>query len=237
MDKVTTKTIPGIAPYVVGGAFVVLFVCLCAWQISRGFEKREQQRLFAQDSAHITWSSGLDTYPFQRIKVTGHFDTRQQFLLENIVLNGRRGYYVITPLVLDDAKPLVLVNRGWIQKPAAALSTDILDVEESRMTVRGRAGHLPRAGFKMGEGIAPGQRWPMVAVFPDYEEVSSALEREVHPLVLLLDPEERHGFTREWRPQEFRAGRHFGYALQWFLMAGVLAAILVRNYRRGGLEA
>ncbi len=215
----------------------MLFVCLCLWQVGRGLERQEQLRLYSKDSSFVSWSEGMDVVPFQRLKVTGRLDGRRQFLLENIVLNGRQGYYVLTPLSFDDQSPLLLVNRGWVPKPETARSTEFLAVDESRITLRGRAGHLPRAGIKMGDGIAPGQRWPMFGVYPDYAEVAAALGREVQPLVLLLDAEDEHGFLREWRPQEFGPGRHFGYAFQWFVMATVLGALLVRNYRRRGFEA
>ncbi len=237
MDTSATKRLPESLPYGIGGAFVVLFLFLCLWQISRGLERQEQVRLYAKESSFASWSEGMDVVPFQRLKVIGAFDARRQFLLENIVLNTRQGYYVITPLILGDEEPVLLVNRGWVPKPETARATDFLSVEESRRTVRGRAGHLPQAGIKMGAGIAPDQRWPMFAVFPDYAEIAAVLGRDVHPLVVLLDPEDEHGFVRDWRPQEFGPGRHFGYALQWFVMATVLGVLLVRNYRRRGFEA
>ncbi len=50
--------------------------------------------------------------------------------------------------------------------------------------------------------------------------------------MLLLDPQEEHGFLRYWVAEEMGAGRHFAYALQWFAIASVLALLLVWNYRR-----
>ena len=237
MDTSATKRLPESLPYGVGGAFVVLFLGLCLWQISRGLERQDQVRLYSKESSFVSWSEGMDVVPFQRLKVSGRFDADRQFLLENIVLNARQGYYVITPLMLGEREPVLLVNRGWVPKPDTARSTEFLAVDESRLTLRGRVGHLPRAGIKMGAGIAPDQRWPMFGVFPDYAEIAAALDRDVHPLVLLLDAEDEYGFVREWQPREFGPGRHFGYAVQWFLMATVLGALLVRNYRRRGFEA
>ncbi len=237
LDSSRTKNLPRWLPYAIGASFVALFAFLCLWQIGRGLEKQEQMRLYTRDSSHVSWSAGMEIVPFQRLKVSGRFDSRHQFLLENIVLNARQGYFVITPLRLDRDDAVLLVNRGWVPKPETARSTEFMTVREERVTVRGRAGHLPRAGFKMGAGIAAGQRWPKFAVFPDYEEVTQALERDVHSMVLLLDPEEDDGFVREWQPREFGPGRHFGYAFQWFVMAAVLGGLLIRNYRRGGASS
>ncbi len=236
MDTESTKTLPTWTPYLVGGLFVLLFASLCVWQISRGLEKKALERLFTSGSSYVSWSEGTDVMPFQRLKVTGRYDGQHQFLLENIVLNARQGYYVVTPLVLDENEPVLLVNRGWIPDAGNAASRVPIEIEDRRAVVRGRAGHLPRAGFKMGEGITGGQGWPKLAVFPSYDEASAALGREVHSLVLLLDPEDDYGFEREWQPPRFGAGRHWGYAFQWFVMGLVLAGLLVRNYRRKGFE-
>ncbi len=39
-----------------------------------------------------------------------------QFLLDNMTHAGRAGYEVLTPLLLDDGRVL-LVNRGWLPLP------------------------------------------------------------------------------------------------------------------------
>jgi surfeit locus 1 family protein len=153
-------------------------------------------------------------------------------LLENIIVNSRYGYYVITPLVGLDDEPVLLVNRGWIEKANEPLDTTLLDVPAGRVTVHGRAGSLPRAGMKMGEAFRPGQDWPKRAVYPSIEEVAEALGTDVQPFVLLMDHEEDSGFLRHWVPTEFGPGKHFGYALQWFAMAAVLSGLLIWNYRK-----
>ena len=234
MDSTSTKILPSWTPYFIGGLFVALFVVLCFWQVGRGLDKREHQRLFAADASYASWSEGMEVYPFQRLKAFGRFDGEHQFLLENIVMNARNGYFVITPLILDEGEPVMLVNRGWIEKQSAVPEADALRIDDTPLTVRGRAGSLPRAGFKMGAGILQGQGWPRVAVFPDIDEVSAALGRVVQPMVLLMGPQEENGFLRDWQPSEFGPGRHFAYALQWSVMAIVLAGLLIRNYRRRG---
>lgn len=232
MDSTSAKMLPAWTPYFVGGLFVALFTSLCVWQVSRGFEKREYQHLFATDADYTSWNEGMKVYPFQRLEAVGRFDGEHQFLLENIVRNARNGYFVVTPLILGEHEPALLVNRGWIEKQSRLPDADSLSVDDAPLTVRGRAGSLPRAGFKMGAGILPGQDWPRLAVFPDVDEVSSALGRDVQPVVLLMAPEEKYGFLRDWQPSEFGPGRHFAYAFQWFVMATVLAGLLIRNYRR-----
>jgi surfeit locus 1 family protein len=226
------KPLPTWLPFVVGALLVAQFAGLGAWQISRGLEKRAEQQLFRDESGFTTWRDGMDIRPYQRLKATGSYDADRQVLLENIIVNSRYGYYVITPLVGLDDEPVLLINRGWIEKTSEPLDTASLDVPPGRITVRGRAGSLPRAGVKMGEAFRPGQDWPKAAVYPSPEEVAAALGTEVQPFVLLMDHEEEHGFFRHWVPTEFGPGKHFGYALQWFAMGAVLSGLLAWNYRK-----
>lgn len=228
MNGSSRKPLPAWLPLAVGFAFVALFAFLGTWQVGRGLEKRTELDTFAHDGGFSSWRHGAEVAPFQRLRVTGEYDGDHQFLLENITHGGRPGFYVLTPLAGRDDEPLLLVNRGWI---ADADATD-LAVPVGIVTIRGRAGRLPRAAVHMGDPIAAATGWPRRAVFPATADVVAALGREVQPFVLLMDPDDDAGFIREWAPPGFGPGRHFGYALQWFAMAAVLAGLLVWNYRK-----
>lgn len=232
MNTETKKPLPAWLPLLVGTLLVILFASLGAWQISRGLEKQADRAAFSDEGTFTAWQDGTAIRPFQRLRATGRYDTERQFLLENIILDGRYGYYVITPLLGEEPEPVLLVNRGWIEKGSEPVDPRLLEVPTSRITVRGRAGGLPRAGYKMGEAVDPSGSWPKTAVYPSSEEVAAALETPVQDFVLLMDQEEQHGFLRRWTPTEFGPGKHFGYALQWFAMAVVLAALLTWNYRK-----
>jgi surfeit locus 1 family protein len=228
----TKKPLPAWLPFVVGWVLVAQFAALGVWQITRGFEKRESQQLFQDETGFSAWHDGMEVRPFQQLKATGRYDGGRQVLLENIIINSRYGYYVITPLVDMDDEPVLLVNRGWIEKDSETFDVTRIDVPADRLMVRGRVGSLPRAGMRMGDSFTPGDDWPRNAVFPTLDDVAAQLGQEVQPFVLLMDSEEEHGFFRNWVPTEFGPDKHFGYALQWFAMGIVLAGLLVWNYRR-----
>ena len=232
MNTRSKKPLPSWLPLVVGFVLVVQFAGLGAWQISRGLEKRAAQSLYQDESSFAAWRPGMEVRPYQRLKVEGRFDAARQIVLENIIINSRYGYYVVTPMEVAAGGPLLLVNRGWIEKGPDPLESSVLDLPASAMTIRGRAGSLPRAGYKMGDAINPTQDWPKYAVYPSLDEVSAVLGRDVQPFVLLMDHEEALGFYRHWVPTEFGPGKHFGYALQWFAMGAVLSGLLIWNYRK-----
>lgn len=232
MNNKSKNSLPSWLPFVVGAILVAQFAGLGAWQVSRGFEKRATQHAYRDETGFSSWQNGMDVRSFQRLKATGHYDTARQFLLENIIVNSRYGYYVLTPLNVGADQPLLLVNRGWLEKIGNDLDLSKLDASTAEVTVRGRAGSLPRAGMKMGDSIDPASSWPKGAVFPALEDISAALASDVQPFVLLLDHEEPQGYLRNWAPTEFGPGKHFGYAIQWFAMGAVLSGLLIWNYRK-----
>lgn len=223
-------------PYVVGAIFVAMFGALGAWQVSRGLEKAGAQDAFESQSGFSPWSPGMEVSTFQKLRAVGRFDGGRQILLENIIVNSRVGYYVLTPLRVDEKSPLLLVNRGWLEASGPEPDPALIDVRGTRLAVHGRVGSVPRAGYRMGEPISTAPGWPKLAVYPTLEELAITLGEPVQPFLLLMDPEDEFGFLRQWTPEVMGPGRHYGYALQWFAMGLVLAGLLAWNYRKRGFE-
>ena len=62
----------------------------------------------------------------------------------------------------------------------------------------------------------------------DLDEMSTIAALDFVSVVGLLNPESENGFVRQWEPYTGSIERHIGYAVQWFLMAFVLAFIGIR---------
>ena len=120
MADTIKKKLLGWLPYALGVLLVVQFAGLGVLQIERGLGKLAQRREFAGEKGFAAWSDGMPVRSFQKLEVTGRLDTAHQILLENIIIEDRLGYYVLTPLVVSDGAPVLLVNRGWIERTRAA---------------------------------------------------------------------------------------------------------------------
>jgi len=231
------KSIRRWLPYALGALLVIQFAGLGVWQVSRALEKRASQEAFEKQSGFTRFVDGMQVRPYQRLSAEGEFDATHQFLLDNIILNNRYGHYVLTPLAYSDDAPLLIVNRGWIERSGGGVDTSAIDVPaDYRVTIRGRVGSLPRAGYRMGAAIESPSTWPQHAVYPTLDELAASLGRAVQPFILLLEPEEEHGLLRHWVPQEMGPERHYAYAFQWFAMGLVLAGLLAWNYRKRGMR-
>jgi surfeit locus 1 family protein len=234
VDGSRQKLTKGWLPYALGAVLVAQFVGLGLWQISRAQEKRATQEAFERQTGTTRFVHGMDVQPLQRLSAEGAFDAGHQFLLDNIIVDGRTGHFVLTPLVYSPGEPALIVNRGWVAGSGNGVDPAALALPDGRVTVRGRAGALPRPGYRMGAAIESATDWPRHAVYPTLDELAAALGRELQPFVLLLSPDEDYGLLRRWEPAEIGPGRHYAYAFQWFAMAVVLAGLLAWNFRKRG---
>jgi surfeit locus 1 family protein len=214
---------------------VALFATLGFWQLDRAEQKRAVEAAFA-DTGERLIVAGDAGYPlYQPLTATGRYLDERQFLIDNMILDGRLGYFVVTPFEYERGGPLLLVNRGWVAKDAAeglqaALQTAGGDTGET--TVDGRAGQLPRVGIRAGEVFTGEPGWPRTANWPTLDDLAAALERDVLPFVLLADPETGSKLLRRWEPRQAGPMRHIGYAIQWFALAAAVIVTAVVLYRK-----
>lgn len=222
-------------PPLAGLVFIILFSWAGFWQLDRAQQKNELVALFEDDAPYSRLHNDMPVEIFQRIESLGQYESERQVLIDNIVMAGRVGYYVVTPFRLAPDAPLLIVNRGWIGKEQLSALADI-SVADEFITVRGRVGRLPRVGIRPGEAFeGPGagtDSWPKVAVYPTLDELAKELDVELLPFVLLLSPDADGGYVRQWQPPQSSPMMHYGYAFQWFVMALAVFAILVWNFRK-----
>lgn len=226
---------PGLIPTLATLALLPILIGLGFWQLERSRYKQQLWDAYASGSAPASSAQIEDTQRqrFQPVTARGSYMGERQFLIDNMVRQGRNGYFVITPMQLSDGDVL-LVNRGWIPQDARRRPLVDINVGDTVRTVEGRVGALPVAGIDLGDPAAADPvTWPSVRQFPDLEELAAALDAPLKSWVLLLAPQADDGFLRDWQPGGVPPSRHLGYAVQWFgLAAALLVIYLVVNLKK-----
>lgn len=215
-----------LAPPVAGVLLVILFVSLGFWQLDRAAEKNAQRRLFDAQAPYTALDAGMEVQDYQRISASGRFLGDRQFLVDNMIMNSRVGYYVITPFEYAAGGPLLMVNRGWIPAMPDRSLPPLAPLSGAGTEILGRAGRLPRVGIRSGNAIDSSTGWPKLATYPELPDLARELGRDVLPFVLLLDPQHGEGFVRDWQPKDSGPAMHYGYAFQWFAMAAAVLGLL-----------
>ena len=106
--------------------------------------------------------------------------------------------------------------------PAAATAS----ASAAPVTLSGRIAELPSPGLASGRA-APSAvaAWPKVTSYPRVAELSAALGAPLAARIVLLDPQARFGYVRDWQPPGMAPLRHLAYAIQWWSFA-VLALVV-----------
>lgn len=215
---------------------VTLLCSLGVWQISRGLAKREQ--LEQWEASHL--SSPLKSHDllahtsFERyttVQLTGHFINEHTILLDNKTNNGRVGYHVITPLCFS-SEQCILVDRGWIPLTRSRELLPNVPPILGSATIEGYLDFAYRNPL-IKQSIENNEiKWPLRVQQIDIKELAVLLDRNIFPMLVKFKEPSAYSFEIPpfkgiWLSPE----RHYGYAVQWFLLAITLAVLCYRGKR------
>ncbi|MBT8442217.1 MAG: SURF1 family protein [Gammaproteobacteria bacterium] len=214
-----------------------LFCTAGFWQLGRAEEKRLMFSEF--DASGVTdvldgviGDAKAQVNRFRPLRTRGRYDPQRQFLLDNMMYEGKPGYHVLTPL--RGGGRALLVNRGWIPADADRSILPDVAVDATEREVSGLIAPLPSPGMRLGnEPVDAADPWPRRQSFPTAEGIRDQLDYPVTGYQLLLDPDREDGFLRDWRPVIMSSEEHLAYAVQWFGFAITLSIIyFVVNFRK-----
>src|SRR4051812_21498784 len=89
------------------------------WQLGRGHEKAAMaERITTAQRDTPLGLSGTEVFAadvaWHRVEVSGRFEPRYAVLIDNRIVRGAVGYFVVMPLKITGSNRYVLVNRGWV---------------------------------------------------------------------------------------------------------------------------
>lgn len=196
------------------------------WQLDRADQKRaylvQQQALMTAGELLLDARTpdDLALLKYRPVSVAGHYVVERQFLIDNQHVNGKVGYFVLTPFVLAGTNKAVLVNRGWLPLNGDRKVLPRLPVSTVPMTITGRVNSFPSVGIKLAGAEVPTNTWPAVVQVADAKALAKSLGYPLYSFQVELDPAQPEGFLRVWQPQAIMPPeKHIAYAVQWFGLA------------------
>ena len=211
-------------------ATLVLLISLGFWQLDRADEKRAIEDQIASansgDVEFVTSVEFLKDKEYYHVRLQGSYIDDKQFIYDNQIVDQISGYYVLTPFILKGASKAVLINRGFIPWNGRRDKLANIDIGEKLTEVKVQISiPVKRIELKVSETTGD---FPVLIQAFDLDEMSTIASLDFASVVGLLNPESENGFVRQWEPYTGSIERHIGYAIQWFLMAFVLAFIGIR---------
>ena len=208
---------------------------LGSWQMRAYAEQEQRERVAAANLAEdaptapidavVPPGQGLDVDSVSRpVTVTGRYDPAATLLVPGRELDGRSGWYVVTPLISAD-QVVTPVLRGWVADRSDASvepPTGDVEVTGSVQALESDSDAAPAAGAVLAPDEVPALT--SVALFRSYP-YPPATVRQMQ--LVLTDEQPGAANAPEQVPVAqaapptvgVSAWRHLSYAWQWWLFA------------------
>lgn len=203
------------------------------WQLDRAAQKLALESMIESRSAMPPLPAGaLATAPdaaagqhFRLIRLRGRWMADRTVWLDNRQMDGRPGFFVITPLWLGPGDA-VLVQRGWAPRNAADRTRlPPLATPEGWVEVEGRVAPPPARLFQFGPGESGVIRQNL-----DLASEAGALGVRLRPLSVQQTAQPAggdDGLLRRWPAPAVDVSKHYGYAFQWFALCALITGLYV----------
>ncbi|WP_425261618.1 SURF1 family protein [Rubrivivax sp. RP6-9] len=206
---------------------------LGVWQLDRAAQKTGLQATLDQRRALPPLPAGelaataaaAAGQHHRAVVLQGRWSAAHSVYLDNRQMNGRPGFYVVTPLLLADGSA-VAVQRGWLPRDQAE-RTRIAPpaTPDGVVQVAGRIAPPPGRLYEF-DGAASGPIRQNLDLAAFGQESGLALR----PLSVVqedgpLAPAD--GLLRQWPRPAADVHKHHGYAFQWFALATLILGLYV----------
>lgn len=204
------------------------------WQLSRASQKEALQAatdakkaLSPLGNADVAVMASAESQLHRPVQLQGRWLAQHSVYLDNRQMNGKPGFYVLTPLALDGGNAVVVVQRGWVQRNF--LDRERLPPVETptgAVQIQGRIAAAPPRLYEFtGAQQAPGSS--AIRQNLDLAAYSDETRLTLQPFTVVQTGEASQGLQREWPQAAAGTGKHYGYAFQWFGLSGLLAILYV----------
>ncbi len=198
------------------------------WQLSRAAQKQAlQTAVDIQGAKSLVDAQALLTAKdsmallHQRAHLRGTWMAGAQVFLENRPMNGRAGFLVVTPFMLEGGRGALVVQRGWVPRgfedrtllPNIATPAGTVEIE-------GRLALPPSDLYALGKTAGGAIRQNL-----DLPQFRVETGLPLLPLTLQQTGANQEGLLRDWPAVNLGIDKNYGYAIQWFAMAALFALL------------
>lgn len=213
---------------------VAMAANLGAWQLRRAAQKIALQdaletraKLSALTASELARTAEqVEPQHYRPVQLRGQWLQQRSVFLENRQMNGRVGFYLVTPLQLEGRPEVVLVQRGWVPRdlrdrtllPAIATPVGTVDVD----------GHIAPPPARLYE-FAPSTAG-LIRQNLDLGEFARETGLPLAPVSVLQAESASNagdGLLRQWPRPAVDVQKHYGYAFQWFALGALMAGLYV----------
>lgn len=208
--------------------FLAAFLLMCVlgtWQLQR-LAWKQAVMAEVEKTQHLpalaNLPQALDGLTYRKVVLTGKFIYGHTMHLIGRQQGMDMGFYMLTPLELEDDGRIILVNRGFSPPGKESQPAGLVTVEGLLRPVRDKRYFMP-------ENIPEKNIW----THEDIHKIGEILGKEPLPLVVeVIGKEEKDVFPIPGDGKVIFRNDHLGYALTWYALALVSVVMFGAYYRK-----
>lgn len=226
---------------------VTATLMLGQWQLSRGRQKdlmqaqlEQQIKLPALSQNELIGLEDKRAYLNRRVNLRGQWMADLTVYLANRSHAGRTGFWVMTPLKLDNSNT-VMVDRGWVgwnpaspsERPTGVVTpTGVVEIEAliveppSKMLELWGSSAQQSNPQDSSSSVEASYRTSGIRQNFDLNLFESQTDIKLSAVVHELG-EPSDGLIRELPVLGVSSDRNFGYAVQWFMLSALIMGLYV----------
>jgi len=204
------------------------------WQLGRGAQKlalqdarRQQAALSALDGKSL--GDAVDSVAnregliYRKFHLKGHWLQEYTVYLDNRQMQGRPGFFVMTPLQITETSAVILVQRGWAPRSFTdRAELPSIETPNTEVTIEGYLAPWPSRLYDFG-----GDERGLIRQNLDLRSYRQQTTLPLLEVSLLQEGPASEGLMRDWPLPASGAEKHQGYALQWFGLSALIALLYV----------
>jgi surfeit locus 1 family protein len=215
------------------------------WQYDRYIEKKKLLAGYALNSSSEpidlpvqNGEKSLGEFLYRKVGLEGEYDFSQQFLISNRKDRSGPGFWILTPFKIADTDKTIIVSRGFIpfaDREPEKWTKYNREPRENLIAVVQESVEQKYAIVPAKSSALEGRIW----LYPDIAQISEHLDYPIITSVFLQrlvqegDPE----FPKESISLRVPPSTHFGYTIEWALLAVLCLSITAAIQLSPGLRS
>ena len=206
-------------------AGVAVTAALGFWQLSRADQKLalqaamdgQQKRAMLDSGALAGAVVGLDAL-YRLTTLRGSWISSATVFLDNRQMDGKQGFFVLTPLRLENSANTVVVQRGWVQRSFTnRTQLPVVPTPAGLIELTGRIAPPPAKLYEFEPS-----RGGLIRQNLDLAGFSLEIGVPLAPVSVLQLSPTADGLARDWPAVNLGVEKNYGYAFQWFALCGLI---------------
>jgi surfeit locus 1 family protein len=209
---------------------VAATLALGIWQMSRAAQKLAMQAAIEQRQVmapvpqrELLGRRDFDGLFYRPVVLRGSWLARRTVFLDNRQMQGKVGFYVVTPLRLEGSDAVVLVERGWVQRNfLERAKLPPIPTPGGVVELHGRLAPPPAKLYEFA-GAAGG----VIRQNLDLARFRAETGLALLDLAVQQTGGSSEGLLRAWPEPASGVETNYGYAAQWWALCILIAILYV----------